>query len=138
MVVQVQNRAVPDEFYQKLLEFESAGDDIVWVAFVPGGSNRWSSITKSGAYFNRNIFNDCHEKMQAIAKASSKVYRVFFTPSGGWSILEENGVFTNHNIPNDCQLGMQELTKNGAKIRSVAFPPQGGNSWFIVNDRREH
>ena len=76
--------------------------------------------------------------MLAIAKAGSKVNRVFFTPSGGWSVLEENGAYTNHNIPNDCHLAMGELTKNGKKIRSVAFPPQGGNSWFIVNDQGEH
>jgi CubicO group peptidase (beta-lactamase class C family) len=88
-------------------------------------------------FFNRNIANECHQKMKDFTAAGNDVTGVAFAPPGGnrWSILTKSGAFFNRNIPDECHQKMQELSKNGAKIVRVAFPPQGGNSWSIVNDK---
>ena len=44
------NRNIADECHQKMKDFLATGDDVIWVAFPPGGGNRWSIVTKSGAY----------------------------------------------------------------------------------------
>jgi CubicO group peptidase (beta-lactamase class C family) len=86
-------------------------------------------------FFNRNIPNECHQKMKDFAAAGDDVTWVAFAPgSDRWSITTKTGAFFNRNIPDECHQKMQELSKNGAKIVCVAFPPQGGNSWSIVND----
>ncbi|KAL9041437.1 MAG: hypothetical protein Q9214_004110, partial [Letrouitia sp. 1 TL-2023] len=136
MVVQFQNRKIPEECHQKMREFFAAGDDITWVAFPSGGGdNRWSIIAKSGQYFNRNIPEECHQKMGEYSKDGAKLIRVAFTPGGGWSIVNDRGAFFNRNIPDECHQKMGEYSQGGAKIVSVAFSPQGGNSWSIVNDK---
>jgi hypothetical protein len=61
-------------------EFAAAGDDVIWVAFPPGGGNRWSIVAKSGAYFNRNIPNECHQKMHDLSQNGAKIIRVAFPP----------------------------------------------------------
>lgn len=38
MGVQFFNRNIPDECYQKMVEFANNGDDIAWLAFCPGGT----------------------------------------------------------------------------------------------------
>ena len=88
-------------------------------------------------FFNRNIPDECHQKMREFAAAGNDVTWVAFAPGGGsrWSIASKNGAFFNRNIPDECHQKMQDLSKNGAKIVRVAFPPQGGNSWSIVNDK---
>jgi CubicO group peptidase (beta-lactamase class C family) len=109
----------------------------VWVAFAPGGGNRWSIVTKNGAFFNRNIPDECHQKMEEMSQGGAKIVSVAFPPQGGnsWSIVNDKGAFFNRNIPDECHQKMQELSTGGAKIACVAFPPQGGNSWSIVNDQ---
>jgi CubicO group peptidase (beta-lactamase class C family) len=131
------NRKIPDECHQQMRTFAAAGNDVTWVAFAPGGGNRFSILTKNGQFFNRNIPNECHEKMKELSKDGAKIVRVAFPPQGGnsWSIVNDRGGYLNRNIPDECHQKMSELSKNGAKIVSVAFPPQGGNSWSIVNDR---
>ena len=129
------NRDIDNECHQKMRDFATAGDDIVWVAFPSGGGNRFSIIAKSGAYFNRNIPEECHQKMGEMSQNGAKVTRVSFTPQGGWSVINSTGAYFNRNIPEECHQKMGELSKDGAKIVSVAFPPQGGNSWSIVNDK---
>lgn len=136
MVVQFQNRKIPEECHQKMREFFTAGDDIIWVAFPSGGGdNRWSILTKSGQFFNRNIPEECHQQMKEYSKDGAKLIRVAFTPGGGWSIINDRGAYFNRNIPDECHQKMGEYSKDGAKLISVAFPPQGGNSWSIVNDK---
>ena len=136
MVVQFQNRNIPQECHQKMRDYHAAGDDIIWVAFPSGGGdNRWSIIAESGSYFNRNIDQECHDKMGEYSKDGAKISRVAFTPGGGWSIVNDKGAYFNRNVPQECHDKMGEYSKDGAKIVSVAFPPQGGNSWSIVNDK---
>jgi hypothetical protein len=135
MVVEFFNRNLPEECHQKMLQFARDEDDIAWVAFCPGGANRFSIIGKSGAYFNRNLPEECHQWMGQLSQNGAKVTRVAFTPSGnGWSVVNDRGAFLNRNIPDECHKMMSELSKDGAKITSVAFPPDG-NSWSLVNDR---
>jgi len=137
MAIEFFNRNIPEECHQKMRDFAAAGDDVTWVAFPPGGGNRWSIVTKSGAFFNRNIPDECHQKMQALSQNGARIIHVAFPPQGGdsWSILNDKGVFFNRNIADECHQKMQVLSQNGARIVSVAFPPQGGNSWSIVNDQ---
>jgi CubicO group peptidase (beta-lactamase class C family) len=129
------NRNIPDECHQKMGEFAGAGDDVIWVAFPPGGGNRWSIVTKSGAYFNRNIPDECHQKMHDLSQNGAKIVCVAFPPQGGWSIVNSQGAYFNRNIPDECHQKMHDLSQNGAKIVCVAFPAQGGNCWSIVNDQ---
>ncbi len=135
MAIRFFNRNIADECHQKMRDFAATGDDVTWVAFPSGGGNRWSIITKSGAYFNHNVPDDCHQKMHDLSQNGARIIRVAFPPQGGWSIVNDKGAFFNHNIPDECHQKMQELSTNGAKISCVAFPPQGGNSWSIVNDK---
>jgi len=131
------NRNIPDECHQKMKDFAAAGDDVVAVAFAPGGGSHWSVVAKSGAFFNRNIPDECHQKMQDMSKNGAKIVHVAFPPQGGnsWSVVNDQGAFFNRNIPDECHQKMQELSKDGAKIVCVAFPPAGGNSWSLVNDK---
>jgi len=87
-------------------------------------------------FFNRNIPEECHQKMRDFAAAGDDIRWVAFPPANNsWSVVTKNGAFFNRNIPDECHQKMQELSKGGAKIVCVAFPPQGGNSWSIVNDQ---
>jgi len=87
-------------------------------------------------YLNRNIPNDCHQKMGDFVAAGDDVTWVAFTPDGnGWSILTRDGAYFNHNIPDECHQSMGQMSQGGARVIRVAFPPQGGNSWSIVNDK---
>ncbi len=88
MTVKFFNRNIPDECHHKMEDFSTAGDDVTWVAFPPGGGNRWSIVTKNGAFLNRNIPDECHQKMQDLSKGGAKIVRVAFPPQGGnaWSI----------------------------------------------------
>lgn len=135
MAIAFFNRNISDECHQKMKEFASAGDDVIWVAFPPGGGDRWSIVAKSGAYFNRNIPAECHQKMHDLSQNGARLIRVVFPPQGGWSIVNNQGAYLNRNIPEECHQKMHDLSQNGAKIVSVAFPPQGGNSWSIVNNQ---
>jgi hypothetical protein len=88
-------------------------------------------------FFNRNIPDECHEKMRAFAAAGNDPIWVAFAPGAGshWSILTKNGEFFNRNIPDECHQKMKDLSTGGAKVIRVAFPPGGGNSWSIVNNK---
>ena len=80
MAVEFFNRNIPDECHQKMRDFASSGNDIVWVAFPPGGGNRWSVVSRSGAFFNRNIPDECHQKMQELSANGAKIICVAFPP----------------------------------------------------------
>ena len=86
-------------------------------------------------FFNRNIADECHQKMREFAAAGNDVIWVAFPSGGGsrFSIVTKSGAFFNRNIPDECHQKMGELSQNGAKIIRVAFPPQGG--WSVVNDK---
>ena len=83
MAIAFFNRNISEECHQKVSEFVSAGNDVIWVAFPPGGGNRWSVVTKSGAYFNRNIPEECHQKMHDLSQNGARIIRVAFPPQGG-------------------------------------------------------
>lgn len=86
-------------------------------------------------FFNRNIPDECHQKVKDFSSAGNEPVCVAFAPgSNHWSVVAKNGAYFNRNIPDECHQKMGELSKDGAKIVWVAFPPQGGNSWSIVND----
>src|SRR5277367_1739201 len=87
-------------------------------------------------FFNRNIPDECHQKMKEFAAAGDDISWVAFPPGGNsWSIVMKSGAFFNRNIPDECHQKMQELSQGGAKIVCVSFPPQGGNSWSVVNNQ---
>ena len=87
------------------------------------------------AFFNRNISDECHQKMRDLSAAGDDTVWTAFPPGGGnrWSIVTKSGAYFNRNIPEECHQKMHDLSQNGAKIIRVAFPPQGG--WSIVNDK---
>ena len=118
-------------------DFTAAGNEIAWVAFAPGTGAHFSVVASNGQFFNRNIPDECHQKMQELSKNGAKIVCVAFPPGGGnsWSIVNDQGAFFNRNIPDECHQKMQDLSKNGAKVRCVAFPPAGGNSWSVINDQ---
>lgn len=136
MAQQFFNRNIPDECHQQMRAFAAAGNDVLRVAFAPGGG-RFSILTRNGAYFNRNIPDECHQQMAALSKNGAKIVCVAFVPGAGngFSVVNDKGAYINRNIPDECHTAMAELSKGGARIVSVAFPPQGGNRWSIVNDR---
>jgi CubicO group peptidase (beta-lactamase class C family) len=131
------NRNIADECHQQIRAFINAGNEVVRIAFAPGGGNRFSVVAKNGAFLNRNIPDECHQKMGELSKNGAKIICVAFPPGGGnsWSIVNDKGAYFNRGIPDECHQKMAELSQNGAKIISVAFPPSGGNSWSIVNDK---
>jgi CubicO group peptidase (beta-lactamase class C family) len=86
-------------------------------------------------FFNRNIPDECHQKMKDFSAAGDDVTWVAFAPGGGWSVVSKSGVFFNRNIPDECHQKMQDLSKDGARIVHVAFTPQGTNGWSVVNDK---
>ena len=57
------NRKITVECHQKMKEFSADGDDIVWVAFPPGGGNHWSIVAKSGAYFQQGMGKNSFTKV---------------------------------------------------------------------------
>ncbi len=58
-------------------DLASAGDDVTWVAFPSGGGNRWSIVTKSGAIFNLNIPDECHQKTLELSQDGARIVRVY-------------------------------------------------------------
>ena len=96
MAVRFFNRNIPDECHQKMKDFSAASDDVTWVAFPPGGDNRWSIVTKNGAFFNRNIPDERHQKMQDLSKDGAKIVCVAFPPQGGNGCPLQAGK-TNHS-----------------------------------------
>jgi CubicO group peptidase (beta-lactamase class C family) len=87
-------------------------------------------------FFDRNIPDECHQKIKDFSSSGDDPVCVAFTPGANhWSVVAKDGAYFNRNIPDECHQQMGELSKNGAKIVWVAFTPQGGNSWSIVNDK---
>lgn len=129
------NRNIPNEAHQAMKSMVGSGEDIVWVAYPPGGGNRYSVIAANG-YVNRNVPDELHQKMGEFKAAGHRLLCVAFPPAGGnsWSLITDKGYF-NRNIPDECHQKMGELVKGGHRLRSVAFPPQGGNSWSIITDK---
>ncbi|MEI9977164.1 MAG: hypothetical protein WDO73_36985 [Ignavibacteriota bacterium] len=69
------------------------GAKIVCVAFPPQGGNSWSVVNDKGAFFNRNIPDECHQKMQDLSQGGAKIVCVAFPPQGGntWSVVNDQG-----------------------------------------------
>ncbi|MCL4262285.1 MAG: beta-lactamase family protein [Anaerolineae bacterium] len=116
-------------------EFASKGARFRCIAFPFEGGNRWSIVTDKG-FFNRNIPDECHEKMLEFTAAGHKILCVAFPPPGGnrWSVITDKSFF-NRNIPDECHDKMVEFTAAGQKILWVAFPPAGGNRWSIITNK---
>lgn len=88
-------------------------------------------------FFNRDIPDECHQKMQELSAGGDEVAWVAFVPrsnGNAWSLVMTSGAYFNRNIPDACHAAMGDLSRNGAKVIRVAFPPQGGDSWSVVND----
>ena len=47
-------------------DLEKGGAKIVCVAFPPQGGNSWSVVANNGALFNRNIPDECDQKMGGV------------------------------------------------------------------------
>jgi hypothetical protein len=87
-------------------------------------------------FFNRDIPDECHQKMKDFTAAGDDIIWVAFPSGGGgnrFSIIAKSGAYFNRNIPDECHQKMGELSQNGAKVTRVAFTPQGG--WSVVNDK---
>lgn len=87
-------------------------------------------------FFNRNIPQECHDRMVTLRNAGHSILCVAFPPAGGnrWSVVTDQSFF-NRGIPQECHDRMVALHNAGHHILCVAFPPGGGNSWTIVTDR---
>jgi CubicO group peptidase (beta-lactamase class C family) len=134
MAVTFFNRNIPNECHEKMRAFAANGDDVTWVAFAPGGPNRWSIVTKNGAYFNRNIPDECHQKMQELSKNGAKIVCVAFPPQGGnsWSIVNNQGAYFNRNIPDEAHMFMGYFSSVYGPVRIVAFDTDG-NGWSVTS-----
>src|SRR5215510_3679790 len=139
MAVEFFNRNIPDECHQKMRDFASSGNDIAWVAFPPGGGNRWSVVSKSGAFFNRNIPDECHQKMQDLSANGAKIVCVAFPPQGGnsWSVVNDKGAFFNRNIPDEAHMYMGYFSEVYGPVRIVAFD-MDGNGWSVTSAVTKH
>lgn len=85
------------------------------------------------SYHNRNIPDECHDKMKALHAAGHKLVCVAFPPQGAnsWSVITDK-TFFNRNIPDECHDKMKALRAAGHKPRWVAFPHPGGNCWSVI------
>jgi hypothetical protein len=119
-----------------MCDLANSGHAIQWISFPPeGGGNSWSIVTDK-SFFNRNIPDECHNKMNEFLKAGHKLVCVAFPPAGGnsWSVVTDKSFF-NRNIPDECHNKMNEFLKAGHKLRLVAFPRSGGNCWSVIADK---
>ena len=91
----------------------------------------------NATFFNRNIPDECHQKMKELLGGGHKIVSVAFPPAGGnsWSVVTDK-TFWNRNVPDECHEKMKELRAGGHKVLSVAFPPAGGNRWSVVAQSR--
>ena len=139
MAVEFFNRNIPDECHQKMRDFTSSGNDIAWVAFPPGGGNRWSVVSRSGAFFNRNIPDECHQKMQDLSANGAKIVCVAFPPQGGnsWSVVNNQGAFFNRNIADEAHMYMGYFSEVYGPVRIVAFD-MDGNGWSVTSAVTKH
>ena len=126
------NRNISDEAHQKMKEFTSSGDDIVWFASPPPGGNHWSIITNK-TFLNRNIPDECHQKMKELHDAGQTLRLVAFPGQGGnkWSVIGEHAFF-DRNVPDECHMILGELYACHGPIRCVAFDGDG-NGWSVVS-----
>ena len=124
-------RNIPDECFQKILEFQRKREKIHCVAFPPRGGNRWSIITEKG-FFNRNIPDECHQKMREFQNSGNRVRWVAFPPKGGnsWAVLAQRG-FHARNIPDECYQIMRNIHQGQRRVHTVAFDPDR-KGWVVV------
>ncbi len=85
---------------------------------------------------DRNIPDECHEKLKSFINGGHRIIWVAFPPGGGnsWSVITDK-TFFNRGIPDECHQKMKEFFNAGHKLLCVAFPPAGGNSWSLITDK---
>jgi CubicO group peptidase (beta-lactamase class C family) len=110
------------------------------VAFPPAGGNSWSVINDHGAYFNRNIPDECHHQMGELSKNGAKLTYVAFPPTGGnsWSIANDKGAYFNRNIPDEAHMEMEYITEVYGRIRVVAFDTDANGGWSVSATVTKH
>jgi CubicO group peptidase (beta-lactamase class C family) len=107
-----------------LQEYVRNGHRIKCVAFPEKGGNSWSIITNH-TFSNRNIPDECHQKMRQLQDDGHNIRCVAFPPSGnGFSIITDQDFF-NRNIPEICDNAMRKMQDEGHLVTWVAFPPSG-------------
>ena len=101
------------------------------MAFPPQGGNSWSIVNSNGAFFNRNIPDECHQKMQELAKDGAKIVCVAFPPQGGnsWSITNDKGAFFNRNVADEAHMYMGTSPKS--MVRCGLWP----STWTAAGGR---
>ncbi len=123
-------RNIPQECFEKLQEFLSAGHKVRCVAFPSAGGNRWVIITDR-SFFARNIPQECFEKMQEFRRRRDPATWVAFPPGRGnrWIVLARNRFFAR-NIDDECFQIVRNLSSGTRPVERVAFEPDGG--WVVL------
>jgi CubicO group peptidase (beta-lactamase class C family) len=123
-------RNIPEECYQKLLEFVGAGHKIRVIAFPPEGGNRWLIVTDR-TYFARNIPDECYDRLGVMWNAGARPTCVAFPPPGGnrWAILAGKSLYCR-NIDDECYQLLANFAQGLRPAVRVAFTPQNG--WVIL------
>ncbi len=86
-------------------------------------------------FFNRNIPDECHQKMVEFTNNGDDIAWVAFCPGGTrWSIVGKSGAYFNRNIPEECHQWMGQLSQNGSRIVCVSFTPSGAG-WSVVKNQ---
>lgn len=91
----VVSRGVPGECETRLQALRAAGERVVSVAFpllpgLPIGGRRFSIVTASGAFFNRDTPPGCHRVMRAMSRLGvGRIASVAFAPGGGHVVIAD-------------------------------------------------
>ena len=123
------NRRILEEAHQKMAELAPLG--ITAFAFTP--TNGWVIVTQTGAFFARNIPQECFDMLGQLIAAGVTINCVAFPPAGGNSwVITGNGGFFCRNAPQECADKIAQYYLAGETVIDVAFPPGGGNSWTVA------
>jgi CubicO group peptidase (beta-lactamase class C family) len=124
-------RNIPDDAYQRLVEFAKQDSALKSIAFAPNGG--WVILAGRNGLFARNIPDEAFQALRSLAARGAELKSVTFTPGGGWVILADKGVYLARNIPDEAFQKLGEFAKGGTELKSVAFTPDGG--WVILAGR---
>lgn len=133
-------RNIPQECYDRIKSYESAGHAMRVVAFPPAGGNRWVIVTDRNSKFARNIPSECNGKIDEFIRRGRQIRSVAFPPGGGdrWVVVAD-GDFFARGIPDECYQVLRNLgesprpgTSAPRQVHHVAFTPSGG--WIVLAD----
>jgi CubicO group peptidase (beta-lactamase class C family) len=124
-------RNIPDEAYQKLVEFAKRDSALKSIAFAPNGG--WVILLDKNGLFARNVPDEAYQVLRSLATRGAELKSIAFTPAGGWVILSDRSGYFARNIPDEAFQKLGEFARQGAELRSIAFAPDGG--WVILAGR---